>query len=196
MQKNAQKDEQMMPEGNVASVIDAYARDGLLIVRKGGTLPRRCIRCNAACDSSPIKITLINRPMRNGALIGGLLGGAIGGALGAMADTGKGGGLRANFEAYVCPTHLPNKARVNRNIAIILGLSLIAGFVAYYYFRQVEGGFLVSYSIGIVGLLIVLGYAKVQQKGAGLGLALKDVESGYAIVRGPGRPFLDSLPKK
>src|SRR4051794_12437617 len=186
----------MPTEQKAASGIDAYSRNGLLIVKKGGTLPPRCIRCNSACDSPPTKITLIKRPAQNGALIGGLLGGAIGGALGGMVDNATtDGGMSANFEAYVCPTHRPNKSHTVRNILIILMLSAIAGLVGYYFFgRNIDIGFAIPCGVILLGVIIALGYADAVKKGAAFGLVLKGVESPFAVVKGAGNPFLESLP--
>jgi hypothetical protein len=167
-------------------VAEAWRDGALLVMKDGGTAPKRCVKCNAPAHEPPVPVKLaMNRnSIGNVDSMGGV------GAAVRLADAVDAAATirRATVNVYVCELHRPKK----RNMVlacIIIGVGIVAAIICMVLTLRSEHS--VEYSAGAcVAILISMIAGGLLVK---LLVRPERIDGELAWMKGAGEAFLQSL---
>jgi hypothetical protein len=164
-------------DGSTATAGDALAAHRIgseIVIGAGGTLPPRCIKCNAPAEGAPIRHTFVDSD--------------VGGAPGGLLSAARHFGSRRTGWVYIslCRIHRRRRRRVRQVSAALLLAALAIGIYAGVASRQpprllVE----TAVTVGLAAPVVFVVFQPYDLK-ARVGPTIR--------ITGAGTAFLDSLP--
>ena len=154
---------------------DCYRDGATVLIRDGGTLPDRCVKCNAPAAGNPIKFTFVDSDVD----------GSPHGVIGAAVHFST----RRTATVYVslCAAHRRLRTMIRIGCPLLAALTLAAGYQA-----QREGILSRQHFVGVAVALVALGlfplgiYQQHYLKGR--------IENRWVLLDGAGEEFLLSIP--
>jgi hypothetical protein len=170
----------------------AWREGEFLVMKDGGTAPRRCVKCNAEAQEPavPIKMQISKQRFTGGVGSSATDAAKAIRAVGQIADVAYALATlrRATVNVYACELHRPKK----RNMVlacIILGVGIIASIICTVLAMRTEHAMGFSFG-GIAAFMISMIAGGLLLK---LLVRAERIEGGVVWMRGAGEAFLASL---